>query len=264
MSIQFLTQCNSQIVLALLATGEAYVCDLRKQHRSRTELLETLADEMVEDEENAGQGNVRYVRIRRYTIMRYWLNLVLGWRLLVSTQQAKIYLWAPTQGTFLCSTRVQKLSVWPWVISYFDITKEDSRWLHVIKYLAQESWKAWISQDLEGGYLFIRSASCILHLHILIRRLVTNSSDRTLRQFILPTYSPLPADADPQNLPPFLDLELEPTHRFNDPINRTAWHAMCYSPDGDWLAGGTLVCLPWVSFLSLTACYRRSCWPCRP
>jgi COMPASS component SWD1 len=38
--------------------------------------------------------------------------------------------------------------------------------------------------------------------------------------------------------PQFLDLELEPTHRFNDPINKTSWHAMCYSPDGEWLAGG--------------------------
>jgi len=35
-----------------------------------------------------------------------------------------------------------------------------------------------------------------------------------------------------------MDNELEPTHRFHDPINRTAWHAMSYSPDGEWLAGG--------------------------
>lgn len=31
---------------------------------------------------------------------------------------------------------------------------------------------------------------------------------------------------------------MEPTHRFNDPINKTAWHTMSYSPDGEWLAGG--------------------------
>lgn len=69
---------------------------------------------------------------------------------------------------------------------------------------------------------------------------MTNSSDRTLRQFILPSYtnytSPLNTDSDRQ--PQYLDLELEPTHRFNDPINKTSWHAMCYSPDGEWLAGG--------------------------
>lgn len=75
------------------------------------------------------------------------------------------------------------------------------------------------------------------------RRLVTNSSDRTLRQFILPSYTDYanvtpPSTTDSNHQPQFLDLELEPTHRFNDPINKTSWHAMCYSPDGEWLAGG--------------------------
>ena len=71
---------------------------------------------------------------------------------------------------------------------------------------------------------------------------MTNSSDRTLRQFILPSYTdyanPTPSTTDSDHQPHFLDLELEPTHRFNDPINKTSWHAMCYSPDGEWLAGG--------------------------
>lgn len=70
------------------------------------------------------------------------------------------------------------------------------------------------------------------HSYLLVySRLVTNSSDRTLRQFILPSY----AGCEENGL---LDQELEPTHRFNDPINKTAWHAMSYSPDGEWLAGG--------------------------
>jgi COMPASS component SWD1 len=47
---------NSQIILVLLATGEAYVCDNRKQQRSRVELLETILDE-GDDEE----GPIRYV-----------------------------------------------------------------------------------------------------------------------------------------------------------------------------------------------------------
>ncbi|KAJ7593132.1 WD40 repeat-like protein [Mycena floridula] len=64
------------------------------------------------------------------------------------------------------------------------------------------------------------------------RRLVTNSSDRTLRQFNLPTYPPVSAAME------YLESELEPTHRFNDPINRAQWNAVCYSPDGEWLAGG--------------------------
>ncbi|KAG7096577.1 hypothetical protein E1B28_003997 [Marasmius oreades] len=63
------------------------------------------------------------------------------------------------------------------------------------------------------------------------RRLLTNSSDRTLRQFNLPTY-PRPGEG-------ILETELEPTHRFNDPITKTAWNAMSYSPDGEWLAGGS-------------------------
>ncbi|CCM03988.1 uncharacterized protein FIBRA_06144 [Fibroporia radiculosa] len=64
------------------------------------------------------------------------------------------------------------------------------------------------------------------------RRLVTNSSDRTLRQFNLPLYPPPSADGA------YIEQELEPTYRFNDPINKNAWHAMSYSPDGEWLAGG--------------------------
>lgn len=36
----------------------------------------------------------------------------------------------------------------------------------------------------------------------------------------------------------YIEQELEPTHRFHDPISKVAWHAMSYSPDGEWLAGG--------------------------
>lgn len=72
------------------------------------------------------------------------------------------------------------------------------------------------------------------------RRFATNSSDRTIRQFALPAY-PSPqesgANGEPSKIS-VLDTELEPTHRFNDPISRVAWHAVSYSPDGEWLAGG--------------------------
>ncbi|TFY61031.1 hypothetical protein EVJ58_g4767 [Rhodofomes roseus] len=64
------------------------------------------------------------------------------------------------------------------------------------------------------------------------RRLVTNSSDRVLRQFNLPIYMSSTAEGE------YIEQELEPTYRFNDPINKNAWHAMAYSPDGEWLAGG--------------------------
>ena len=87
------------------------------------------------------------------------------------------------------------------------------------------------------------------------RRLTTNSSDRVLRLFYLPSYSPPPATSitplptqpstpnphainQTQPEPQILEQELEPVHRFHDPITKTAWHTMSYSPDGDWLAGG--------------------------
>lgn len=88
-------------------------------------------------------------------------------------------------------------------------------------------------------------------------RLVTNSSDRTLRQFNLPTYpSPSPGRE-------FLEQELEPTRRFNDPINKTAWHAMSYSPDGEWLAGGlsglSSCCRSLTLIVAPIRCCRSSC-----
>lgn len=55
-----------------------------------------------------------------------------------------------------------------------------------------------------------------------------------LRQFQLP-----PAYPDPSPEGAFAEGELEPTHRFSDPISKTAWHSVSYSPDGEWLAGGT-------------------------
>ena len=61
---------------------------------------------------------------------------------------------------------------------------------------------------------------------------MTNSSDRTLRQFNVPVYATSAAEGE------YIEQELEPTYRFNDPINKNAWHAMAYSPDGEWLAGG--------------------------
>lgn len=110
-------------------------------------------------------------------------------------------------------------------------------------------------------------------LHCLRRRLATNSSDRTIRQFNLPNYpssspsyarngiasssnSPVENTAGRNsssdgngatasetasvtgNAHPILETELEPTYKFSDPISKVAWHSMSYSPDGEWLAGG--------------------------
>lgn len=84
------------------------------------------------------------------------------------------------------------------------------------------------------------------------RRLTTNSSDRILRLFYLPSYTAPPATPlitqpstpnaqivnQTQPEPQILEQEFDPVHRFHDPITKTAWHNMSYSPDGDWLAGG--------------------------
>ena len=94
------------------------------------------------------------------------------------------------------------------------------------------------------GLEFVASGRCVLAPPCLTRprfvdlrvaqrrRIVTNSSDRVLRQFNLPIYAPPNADGE------YIEQELEPTHRFHDPISKVSWHAMSYSPDGEWLAGG--------------------------
>jgi COMPASS component SWD1 len=55
----YIPTLDSQILLVLLATGEAFVCDVRKEHKSRVELLETLMEEAHVDEDDENNGNVR-------------------------------------------------------------------------------------------------------------------------------------------------------------------------------------------------------------
>jgi COMPASS component SWD1 len=78
-------------------------------------------------------------------------------------------------------------------------------------------------------------------------RLATNSADRTLRLFTLPSAYPDPPPVDPETGLPvdgageyvFLESDLEPSHRFSDPINRAPWVGMSFSSSGELLAGGT-------------------------
>jgi COMPASS component SWD1 len=66
-------------------------------------------------------------------------------------------------------------------------------------------------------------------------RLITNSSDRTLREFFVPIVYPEP---QPSDLPlPVPTLELEAVHRYSDPITRTAWTGMSLNRSGSLLAG---------------------------
>ena len=55
----YISVFDSQILLVLLATGEAFVCDMRKEYKSRVELLEILMDEGHVDEDEENNGNVR-------------------------------------------------------------------------------------------------------------------------------------------------------------------------------------------------------------
>ncbi|TFK43045.1 WD40-repeat-containing domain protein [Crucibulum laeve] len=211
---------NSQVILALLTTGDAYVVDLRKEHRSRTELYEVLEESEEEEPSRPGMTCARFDPS--------------GKHIFVGT----------TAGSLLVFNTRTKTMIARHKISGAGTMK---------------------------GLEFSKSG----------RRLVTNSSDRTLRQFVVPTY-PHPSSIPPINAgvnmkmavdgeepepgaideqepgaideqepgsidepqqhenqePGYIEQELEPTHRFSDPISKTAWHAMSYSPDGEWLAGG--------------------------
>lgn len=163
---------NSNIVLALMSSGEAYLTDLRNEHRSRVELCEVLDD--GDEEPNKLRSAM--------TVARFDPS---GKHIFIGT----------AAGSILVFNTRTKIMVARHKISGAGGMK---------------------------GFDFAKSG----------RRLVTNSSDRTIRQFSLPNYPPPSPDGD------YLEQELEPTHRFNDPINKTAWYAMSYSPDGEWLAGG--------------------------
>ncbi|RDB20466.1 Retinoblastoma-binding protein 5 [Hypsizygus marmoreus] len=165
---------NSKIVLALISTGEVFVADLRKEHRSRVELCEPQDESDVDGQ----SGRMRSAM----TVARFDPS---GKHIFVGTSSGFILVFSSRNKTLVARHKISGAG----------------------------SMK---------GLDFVKSG----------RRLVTNSSDRTLRQFNLPTYPPPNLDGT------FIDDELEPTHRFNDPINKTAWYAMAYSPDGEWLAGG--------------------------
>ncbi|KAF8632023.1 hypothetical protein AX17_004966 [Amanita inopinata Kibby_2008] len=165
---------NSNIILVLLSTGEAYVTDLRREHRSRTELCEVLDDS---DDEGLSSRSRSAMTVARFD------------------PSGKYVFIGTSAGTILVfNTRIKNM-----------IARHKISGAGIIK-----------------GLDFTKTG----------RRLVTNSSDRTLRQFNVPHYPSPSSEAE------YLEHELEPTQRFNDPINKTAWHAISYSPDGEWLAGG--------------------------
>ncbi|EKM59556.1 uncharacterized protein PHACADRAFT_85948 [Phanerochaete carnosa HHB-10118-sp] len=166
----------SQILLVLLTPGDAYIVDLRSQHRSRVELCEVQEES---DEEYQSHSN-KHRSIS--TVARFDPS---GKHVFIGTSNGQVLVF---------NTRTKTM------IARHKITGAGSL------------------KSLE----FAKNG----------RRLVTNSQDRTLRQFTLPLYAPPSVDGI------YIEQELEPTYRFSDPINKVAWHGMCYSPDGEWLAGG--------------------------
>jgi len=170
---------NSQIVLALLSSGEAYIVDLRKEHRGRYELCEPEDDDGNEEEPSSSRGPQSNVAV---TVARFDPT---GRYVFLGTSSGTILVFNSRTKTMIAR---HKLS----------------------------------STGTLKGLTFTQSG----------RRIVTNSSDRTLRQFNIPNYA---FHLQSQS---FLESELEPTFRFSDPINKVAWHTMAYSPDGEFLAGG--------------------------
>lgn len=165
---------NSQIMLVLLASGDAYVVDLRKSQRSRVELCEPQEDEDEEAQMHRPRSAI--------TVARF------------DPSGKHIFAGTSTGSVLVFNTRTKTM------VGRHKIADKIS------------------AVGSIRGIEFAKSG----------RRMVTNSTDRTLRQFSVPTYSDQWC----------LECEIEPIHRFNDPITKTAWHAMSFSPDGEWLAGG--------------------------
>ncbi|KAI6008487.1 hypothetical protein EDC04DRAFT_2610983 [Pisolithus marmoratus] len=71
------------------------------------------------------------------------------------------------------------------------------------------------------------------------RRLATNSSDRSIHQFMLLIYPPPPEPSMTYGSSKcqIIETELEHMHQFNDLVLKVTWHAISYSPDGERLAG---------------------------
>ncbi|KAH8830539.1 WD40 repeat-like protein [Flagelloscypha sp. PMI_526] len=162
---------NSQIVLALMGSGEVYMVDMRKSKNTRVELVEP-PDEGGEDDSTRGMTAAKF------------------------DPTGKLIFVGTTGSTILVfNSRTQRM---------------------VARHRVPGAGKF-------RGFEFGKSG----------RLLVSNSSDKVLRQFILPSY-----ETPAEDTTTWTESELEATHKFVEPINKFAWNAMSYSPDGEWLAGG--------------------------
>ncbi|EIW82178.1 WD40 repeat-like protein [Coniophora puteana RWD-64-598 SS2] len=212
---------QARIVLVLLGTGEVYIIDLRRHARARSR-VELVEDDNAEVEDATGRQSAM-------TVAQFDPS---GKYVFVGTSAGTVLVFHTRTKILVGRHRVPGAGA----MKSFDFTRNG-------------------------------------------RSLVTNSVDRTIRQFMLPASYPSPPSStfsqtpNPQRSPSpsrnaspqqtdghdqtpavngvngmhedgdvtmsqVLENELEPTQRFNDPISRTAWHTMSYSPDGQLLAGG--------------------------
>jgi len=71
--------------------------------------------------------------------------------------------------------------------------------------------------------------------HSLSSYLLTNSQDRVIRHFEIPTYPP-PTELEDSSA--YLELEIEPTFKFADRVDKVQWNGIGYSADSEWVIGG--------------------------
>lgn len=67
---------------------------------------------------------------------------------------------------------------------------------------------------------------------------ITNSTDRVIRQFLVPAYPMVQSEDDA-----YVNQELEPILRLLDPVNRVSWSSIGVSCSGRWIAGGSYIIL---------------------
>ncbi|EKM75695.1 hypothetical protein AGABI1DRAFT_122989 [Agaricus bisporus var. burnettii JB137-S8] len=193
---------NSKIILALLSTGELFIMDMRKEYRGRIELDDNLLllNNNHTHVEEKEEGEEESTLVTPLPVQR-------------DIKRSPI-----TVARFDISGRYVFAGTANGMVLVFNTRTKSMVGRHKIV-------GAGVMKSLD----FTKNG----------RRFVTNSSDRILRQFTILNYQSDSTSTNNNNNNKVNEQELEPTHRFNDPINRTAWHVMAYSPDGDWLAGGS-------------------------
>jgi COMPASS component SWD1 len=212
--------CHSKIILALMETGDAYVVDTRKEYRGRTELVEVL--EMPDDDsDEAPRCALVALLAPSWTLIRIPCRPPAPMTAAAFDPTGRyIFIGTADASILVFSTRTKMVR--SHVVSCHTLSSNtSSQMLARHRIVGAGTIKA---LDLAPPSVPGNRA-----------RLMTNSSDRVLREFIIPSSYPIPP---PSDLPlPVPTLELEIVNRYSDPITRTAWTGMSLKPVGTLLAG---------------------------